>query len=148
MDLIMVLYIRRFLRKNKCRQKKVSHMVAFGGRRLCMSKKYKIKLEKILNRKGKNKMLNLEQFKTEFSDIYRSVFNEGYQAGMAAGKALSRSTPVRKAEEIPTPEERHAEKWRTSPDIRIEFQGDKEAFLAYAKAEDAGRIKICGKPPK
>ena len=93
-------------------------------------------------------MLTLEQFKSEFPDIHRSVYNEGYQAGIAAGKALSQSTPVRKAEENLTPEERHAEQWRTSPDIRIEFQGDKDAYLAYAKAEAGGHVRIVGRRPK
>ena len=92
-------------------------------------------------------MLTLEQFKSEFPDIHRSVFTEGYQAGIAAGKALSQSTPVRKEQENLTPEERAEKMWNEDVDLRLEYQGDKQAWMAFAKYDSMGKVHILGKRP-
>ena len=50
--------------------------------------------------------------------------------------------PVAKTNKGATPEERAKNEWNSNPDIRSEFNGDKDAFIAYCIARENGQIKI------
>lgn len=41
-------------------------------------------------------------------------------------------------------EERAKAAWDSTPDIRVEFKGNYDAYLALRRAEEAGRVKILG----
>ena len=50
--------------------------------------------------------------------------------------------PVVKINKGATPEERAKNEWASNPEIRSEFNGDKDAFIAYCIAQENGQIKI------
>ena len=50
--------------------------------------------------------------------------------------------PVAKINKGATPEERAKNEWNNNPEIRSEFNGDKDAFIAYCVAQENGQIKI------
>ena len=50
--------------------------------------------------------------------------------------------PVAKSNKGATPEERAENEWESNPEVRAEFVGDKDAFIAYCVAQENGQIKI------
>ena len=50
--------------------------------------------------------------------------------------------PVAKMSKGATPEERAKNEWSSNPEVRAEFNGDKDAFIAYCVAQENGQIKI------
>ncbi len=58
---------------------------------------------------------------------------------------VSPSATVNTAPVGATPEERAEHTWANRPEIRQEFEGDKEAFIAYFVANENGQIKIQNK---
>lgn len=55
------------------------------------------------------------------------------------------AAPVAKANKGATPEERAENEWASTPEVRAEFDGDKDAFVAYCVAREKGQIKIQNK---
>ena len=55
------------------------------------------------------------------------------------------AAPVAKVNKGATPEERAENEWASTPEIRAEFDGDKDAFVAYCVAREKGQIKIQNK---
>lgn len=53
--------------------------------------------------------------------------------------------PVAKLSKGATPEERAKNEWASNPQVRAEFDGDKDAFVAYCIAQEKGQIKIQNK---
>lgn len=53
--------------------------------------------------------------------------------------------PVAKVNKGATPEERAKNEWNSNPEVRAEFDGDKDAFVAYCVAREKGQIKIQNK---
>ena len=53
--------------------------------------------------------------------------------------------PVAKLSKGATPEERAKNEWASNPQVRAEFDGDKDAFVAYCVAREKGQIKIQNK---
>ena len=50
--------------------------------------------------------------------------------------------PVAKMSKGATPEERAKNEWANNPEVRAEFGGDKDAFIAYCVAQENGQVKI------
>jgi signal peptide peptidase SppA len=69
----------------------------------------------------------------------------GYIASLktaeAAMPAVAPSVPAPAAAQDATPEERAESEWNAKAEIRKEFSGDKEAFVAYFIANENGQIK-------
>ena len=55
------------------------------------------------------------------------------------------AAPVAKVNKGATPEERAENEWASTPEVRAEFDGDKDAFVAYCVAREKGQIKIQNK---
>ena len=70
----------------------------------------------------------------------------GYIASLKnAEAAMPKVEPSAPAASVPTsatPEERAENEWNTKAELRAEFNGDKEAFIAFAVAQENGQIKI------
>ena len=70
----------------------------------------------------------------------------GYLASLkTAEAAMPRVAPSKPKTSAPvgaTPKERAKHEWNTNAEIRAEFNGDKEAFIAFHVAKENGQIKI------
>lgn len=64
------------------------------------------------------------------------------KAAEAAMPAVTPSVPVATAPVGATPEERAENEWNSKPEVRTEFGGDKDAFIAFKVAEENNQIKI------
>ena len=91
-------------------------------------------------------MLTLEQFKGEFPDLHIAVYSEGFKAGVVAGEAQNVSAKVVPSGfENLTAEERAAKMWTEDVELRMEFQGDQDAWMAFAKYDALGHVRIVGR---
>ena len=76
----------------------------------------------------------------------------GYMASLKAAEAampkvepLAPVAPKAAAAEGATPEERAENEWNANAEVRAEFNGDKDAFVAYKIAQENGQVKIQNK---
>lgn len=63
----------------------------------------------------------------------------------SASATGDRTDPTAKADDSLPIEERCKKQWDASAELRAEFGDDYKSFLAVAKAEEAGRVRVLGK---
>ena len=87
----------------------------------------------------------LEDFKKQYPDIASALKDEGEVAGYKRGVLYTESkrTHEEHSESLPL-EEKIKTTWDKNPQIRKEFDGDFEAYMAGEKAIAAGRVKLLG----
>ncbi|MBI5677732.1 MAG: hypothetical protein HZC52_04415 [Planctomycetes bacterium] len=78
------------------------------------------------------------------ADEIRARAEESYRAYKESERTATTPTPVRISEPVLSFEEQLAHDWRHSPSLRKEFVSY-DSFLAYKKAEKAGRTRVCGR---
>ena len=98
--------------------------------------------------------MEVEQFKEEFPDQCKVIYDEGFSSGYHAAM-LKKSDPpesdgseATKTTETPEPttlEEKVKADWDKDESIRAEFKGDYDAYLAYLKANADGLVRIVGR---
>jgi len=90
----------------------------------------------VVSAENKKRAGRLADFKADGASVLVPV-SDGTAADLAAAQkpAEDKSLPV---------EERAKESWDASADLRTEFSGSFEGYLAYYKAMDAGSVRIIG----
>lgn len=87
----------------------------------------------------------LDKFKTKYPELYNAVYRIGFSNGRSSGLSgqVKRGETMLKSntENLPL-EKRCQAEWDNDPDLRAEFLGDFELFMAYSKAQENGQIKI------
>ena len=111
-----------------------------------------------LNKKDEAKKNRVaSEFKEKFPDLFSAVYNEGFEDGQATvdfqidpltinnlSFLESGSTKPKTVDRKLTVEEQAKIIWDKDPQIRKEFDGDYESYLAYEKAYAKGQVKILG----
>ena len=94
-----------------------------------------------------------EEFKQQFPDLYKAVYDEGYQDGQNSVNFHVDETHLDLIEDGAinptittkmTVEERAKKTWDNDAQIQNEFCGDYESYLAWFKADARGLVKIIG----
>jgi hypothetical protein len=93
----------------------------------------------IIEAEGGKREKHLADYKADGKDVLVPVVD-----GAAAEAAAEAAAKKPEDKTLPV-EERAKAVWDASVEIRAEFSGKYETFLAYYKAEDAGTVKVIGK---
>jgi len=94
----------------------------------------------------------LGKFKEKYPDIYAAVYQQGVKAGIETSEAAQRLASEHEASQnVPAEESLQIQAkadWDADSDLRSEFRGNFETYLAYVKGDAAGRIRIVGRRSK
>lgn len=78
------------------------------------------------------------------ADALAALKKDGKEAGEVAAPGAPAGEAGKKADEALPVEERTKKVWDADPKLRQEFDGNYEAYLAYEKNVEAGRVRILG----
>ncbi|MBW1706594.1 MAG: hypothetical protein JRJ86_15740 [Deltaproteobacteria bacterium] len=97
-------------------------------------------------------MKTLDEMKEKYPKVFNAVFDRGFEAGLAEGKALpgkiSKEIEALKKNNQQSPTRERARRlWEGDEELQEEFRGNFETWAAYCKAEDEGRFRIAGRRP-
>ena len=80
-------------------------------------------------------MENLEDFEKKYPDLYAAIFDRGREASVGGADDSTDNSTL---------EERAKAAWDKDPDLRFEFVDNFDIFLAFTRADKAGRAKTAG----
>ena len=102
--------------------------------------------EALLAKAKADPTMTAEKLALEIVRTEKAKGNEYIESLRTAEKTLPEISPVAKPQFTgATPIERAEHEWNTKAEIRKEFIGDKEAFVAFFIAQENGQIKIQNK---
>lgn len=96
-------------------------------------------------------MKTLDELQEKYPKIFNAVFDRGFEAGLAEGKALpgkisKEIEALTENDQTKSPTRERARKlWDGDAELQEEFRGNFETWAAYCKAKDEGRFKITGR---